>query len=287
MTFITADDKIIVYNGDTPTVIINDTKFLPLCVCTKVVLLSNYKLYIINKFKLVEINLCSGDDYAIDSYDFTDNYAKINSVYYKIYIGNDNCTPFLIATDFIAKKSQFIIRCLSKYLIIYNYYVDVADNLIQRVNNHLDTINSTICCDTNVDFLLYAYCDRISDYSVIVYKKVNDIICSIYNRTTLIESYTITNMCETIVKRLANFVLDSGGIIHKIMFKANRCVLEKMNAKINDFNICDNNFYYYTTISDNDSELSDSSICGHNYINIGNNCRFSKKLCNTKSSVIS
>jgi hypothetical protein len=281
MVYITADNEIMTcgaYDVKVPTQIINNTGYFPISVYANVILLSDYKLYAIVKLKLVEIIMDYGIDYVVDSDNFTDKFAMINSECYQIYYKYGLIQPYLQKISVEAKKAQNIISVISRY-IYYYYCVNTDNKLIVKMYSCIRSLHNVVYLDKDVDLLLQVCLSE--THLTVIYKKNNDIICSSYDDHILVGTYVITRINSTIIKTLHNFLLDSDANIYEIVFEDNRYSLKK-NAMIRDFNVWNNKFYYFT---DNDNYHNHNISHPHCVcINISNNCRFKKSPRNVKSA---
>jgi hypothetical protein len=141
MAYISCDSKIIIkyQYGDQNPDVINDTNYLPLRICCNIVLLSDNKLYMMivenraqANFVLVELAIETECDYTVDSADFTENFAKINSEYYEI----NHEHKFLHKLLIIVKTSQNIIKMYNTQSKTCDYCYISTNNKLMLFNDH-------------------------------------------------------------------------------------------------------------------------------------------------------
>lgn len=220
MIYITNEYKIIVLHIETSSDCIlieieNKTNFLPLCVRKHIILLSNGKLYYIEKNNLCEIKLLTNNDYVVDPDDFTDNFVMIDSEYYEIIDNN------LYKIPIIAKNSQCIISTTKPNT--YYCYVDPHDNLMLSKIIVTDyyiggggtckkkyAIEYNICVDNNVETILFSCANYRWSKPYLIYKKIDSgILISTINYENAILINSIEYNGSAIIKTIDRFIIDS------------------------------------------------------------------------------
>jgi hypothetical protein len=271
MIYITSDNKIMrcsIIDKTDWIEITNDTYYVPLCIYRNIVLLSNYKLYIVTyEFdKLIELVMTNGEDYKVDDFanyypgDFTDTYVKINSEFYKIK------NTRLHKISIVASNSSEIIKRYKKHEKII-YYVSKNNKLI--IYNKKD--NSRVTLDENVDSIFFV--TDSGSYDTIIYKKTNAFLCSTIIKTKLCSTYVIDVIGSTIIKKIGRYALDSDNSLRRFTANINGKYRIQKASDIIDFNIF---FEYVYTIN------ADQQILG---VCANNNCYLKKKISNTKSAI--
>jgi hypothetical protein len=293
MYFINVHSKIIKMNAHSKqSEITNGTEFIPLRICSNIIMLSNYKLYTIKNHALCEIMLENCSDYIIDSCDFTDKFAKINSEYYVIDIVPEHISltsPSLlrkIPDLILAKNSANITITIHKE--IYYHYVDTNNNLIlvkksATKQNCVSDVNEITILDSNISLLLNCNVDV---YGInIIYIKSNTIFCSIYSDTTLLQTYTIDWNNVSIKKNMHKFLLGSDDKLYQFICANSKYKLYVVATNVYDFNchcvrelyaICKNGDIYYKHIS---------QVLNTRYSYNSANYHFSAKIYKSKSAM--
>jgi hypothetical protein len=252
--------------------------------------MSDYKLYTINLLSrptndLSEIKLSADNDYVIETDDFTNKFAKINSEYYEIV---DNV---LYKIPVIAKNSQNIITIetrTNKYIV----YVNFGDNLV--VFNFADTTNTILCSD--VETMLQ--CAEITDSFNIVYKKnnISQIICSTYNDNLVHVKDNIIDYEDcVIIKVVGSYFLNSNNNLYVPCFRirSSGCLLCKKIGKIFDFNVYRHIFNNYVRVYkefilvlNSQKKIQEYDRDNNKILHIDNDGYLKKKIYNVKSAAV-
>lgn len=283
MIYISSDNKIMICDYTKSSEIINDTGYIPICVYSNIILMSDHKLYVVTYsdivlhmlggYKITKIVLMSGEDYYVEPDNFTNKFVKINSECYKIC----DKTTSLIKLSIVSKRPHDIIESRVDNMV-YNY-VDINNNLIFFDEKK----NLFKILDSNVDLIFYGVglqCTRI------IYKKINDtIVYSLYNSDILIHTNIINYEGQPIIKTIDLFSLDSGGVLHQFLpGEGYEYTITDISFRINytistiaDFNI----FFNRICVSDHNKCIYNTDNSSLKHIDNG---YFRKVPSNTKSA---
>jgi hypothetical protein len=252
--------------------IVNDTGYLPLRVYNDILLLSDRRLYMISiGDNLLVLDSSRGHDYIVDSANFTDTFAKINSEYYEMF------GIWLSKIPVIANNSHNIVKevCIN-YYYYYWYYINVNNELV--VFNALGESVQNKVLDNDVSLILYH--NYKSDGHCIIYAKNNTIIYSkISNFTRLTSDYAIDYIGQLIIKSSGDFLLDSDNNLYQFIIDNKKFILKKISGYVIDF-CCDTSYVYITDTEDKIYRI-DKYIHDKIYISNGH---FGKPFSNTKSA---
>lgn len=272
MIYITSDNKIMrcgIIDKTNWIVITNNTGYMPLCIYCNIVLMSNYKLYVVTyKFdELIELVMVNGEDYRVDdsadnySDSFTDKYARINSEFYEIK------NTRLHKISIIAANSSEIIKCYTRNKTNF-YYVSTNNKLI--IYNKKD--NSHITLDENVDSIFFVGKSCTCD-TLIIYKRANTYLCSVVDEYELSSTYVIDVIKSTIIKKVNRYMLDSDNNLFIFTYDIYKKKYRIRKASdVIDINI----FYGHAYIIKEDQQILGSHT--------DNDCYLKKKIFNTKSA---
>lgn len=254
--------------------VVNNTGYLPLHVHGNTLLLSDRRLYKIHDDKLSILYLKQKNyyaiDYVIDSADFTDKFAKINSEHYDIY------GIWLLKNPAIANNSYNIKRILCEHYEYKYYYVNVNNEL--AVFGELHKSEKHTILDNNVSSILYR--NYQSDDHCIIYMKNNAIIYSrISNFTQLTDHYVIDYVGQSIIKSSDDFLLDSRNDLYQFIKDNKKVITKKISDSVVDF-YCDSTCTYITD-TENRIYCIDKNNYSRKYIGVGH---FGRSLRNTKSA---
>lgn len=249
----------------------NDTGYLPLRVHNDTLLLSDGRLYKItcdNILSVLKIN--QSYDYVVDSADFTDKFAKINSEYYKI----DEMS--LCKIPIIANNSHNIGRIECEHdEYYYYYYVNVNNELVFFDEFHKSEQYKILDSDVNLIFVKCYY-----EKYYVIYTKNNTIIYfNINNFTQLTDSHIVKSTNKFIIKLSNDFLLDSRNDLYQLISDNKKLVLEKISDGVIDL-YYDSSYVHFT---DTESRIYRiNRYCNSKkYIGVGN---FGKPCSNTKSA---
>jgi hypothetical protein len=249
----------------------NNTGYLPLYVYINVVLMTDYKLYVVlsgsNTLSKIKMSL----DYVIDLTDFTNAFVKINSEVCEIFGTTLHKIP-------VTPKNSHNICSLACACFNVYCYVDVDGKLIIfNKYNHYHKI-----ADNDVDNILY--CEQYFNVVIIIYEKNNKIICYKHsdndNILAITRSHIINYDGSLIIKTLGDYVLDSDNTIYEISITCGACTITKKLSNIIDFTVVDSILY----ILNSEREIYQVDIPDYNMTYICDNSYFKKRTNNTKSA---
>jgi hypothetical protein len=255
---------------------ISHAKYYPLCVYSDIILMSDSRLYVCYEhaphsyYLLCKLKIGGSSDYVVTDADFTDEFVKIKSDYYKID------SKLLVKIPIIAKNSSNIVKSYDDY-----YYVNMDDQLVQFKCKHSSHTILDSCVESL--FLCRRHCETIH----IVYKKLNKIISSVYSNKYLALLHTSVIDCDnfSVIKYQDLYLLGSNDNLYKLILSYNdcRCKLKSIVCEISDFNIYITDLFI---LSANTNVMHRTKTYDFNvkkYVD-DDHCHFRKKLCNVKSA---
>lgn len=258
----------------------NNTGYLPVRICNDILLMSDGRLYRLycgygsTTLKLLRLGTKQKrKDYTVDSINFTDEFAEINSsgecyeIYrntlQKIQIVANNCRNI-----YMIHKYEFIDSWDCYYYVNINNELIFFDPRYKSVQHLDDNVNSIFYFNSN-DHLRY-----------IIYEKNNIIIYSeIINLKKLVNNYTIDYIGQSIIKASGKFILDAHNNLYALIMVDKKFVTRKISDNVIDF--CCDTFYVYITDTLNMIYRIDKHIYDKIYIDTG---YFTKLFSNTKSA---
>lgn len=250
----------------------SNTEYLPVCTYNDILLLSDGRLYEMTYDDKLSVLLFSKqDDYVVDSADFTDRFAKINSEYYEMRMRR------LMKIPVIANNSHNIKKIGYEHHKYKYYYVNINNELAV-----FDALHKSAQCkilDDNVSLILIL-CHNSQNNHCIIYVKNNIIIYSdISNFTQLSNHYVIDYFGRSIIKSSDGLILDSHNDLYQLVRDDKKFILKKISDNVINFQ-CDS---FHAYITDTESEIYRIGRYTYNrkYIGVGH---FGKTFSNTKSA---